>query len=904
MHWPPPPFGPMGSRPPVEGISPHLAMSPPRLGMAPLPPWNGSMFPPTLQGSPFKPYNHTDSPAGPPPSALGFEPIGSPPLPAINMAMHSSPFPHPMALPLPPHMNAGPPDFNPSPRPHPYILHTTLFISSIAHDTHEGTEDEIYEVLNRQGVEPTSISLLPAVHPVNRIYPDDYYAWMPKRGELTFRGCLQAEKALAILETHPYLLGQLQMVISPWPDQRARIPPTNVAPRIVRPANEEATVNRPLEGDIWDCGRSWGSIKTVFVSFEMDGPTKSTIPWKAIIEFWHEDEAAKFENDTNATGFLCGLKVSVVKDPTFIPKGSAWPPKPWDLPPASWQQPFELNRSPWQAPIETTASPSHPSVFSSSDPLPLNLVPMPMAGLIPMSIQAHPAPIAPPVVPDQNVACEVSAEQIQQPMARSMFATPPVPPAVHVEGTPVPPYPAMESQPIQQRVDQPSVARQPVALSLPLTPPSPASHPLPPRPDSRSMDNDAQVGGLPNANATHQPNGPWWRGNTARPPPNMFGESQFDDQLPPCSFSPAPWANHHKFSGGVPLPSPPWETVPLRRNVGAFKNNKGIGPKSEWYKVDGGLIASDGQVLQHVGVNQRHWKPPQALGSDACGSVDLSNLMIRDLEPQISAVFLHDVFARFGPIKSTRIMRDQSGRSRGFGFVKFEFAEDASVAISNMDNTKLGSKWIKVTHHRPNSRGPQFRRGNWNSPSAAQLTMSPPKGEAVERGDAGGTVADKPEPSRTRATSESGFVSSDKAAEPSDGHDKAAAARNCKVEEAAELLTNINLDDLTLETLLTMSPTRVLKVLTSGGDSLLRRLNVTKCERQYLPIFWGMENPQRLEVIRYINKVAPYHGKKRSDITMSIRGYVNSLSEKEEWALVNLLPYHKLVIAMALTSIG
>jgi hypothetical protein len=89
------------------------------------------------------------------------------------------------------------------------------------------------------------------------------------------------------------------------------MPLTNVAPRIVRPADEDAEINRPLEGDIWDCARSWGSIKTVFVSFEMDSPSKSTIPWKAIIDFWHEDEAAKFENDTNATGFLRGLKVCV-----------------------------------------------------------------------------------------------------------------------------------------------------------------------------------------------------------------------------------------------------------------------------------------------------------------------------------------------------------------------------------------------------------------------------------------------------------------------------------------------------------------------------------------------------------------------------------------------------------------
>ncbi|BEI92003.1 uncharacterized protein CcaverHIS019_0408230 [Cutaneotrichosporon cavernicola] len=911
MHCPPPPFVPMGPIPPVEGLPPHLAMSPPMLGMAPLPPWNGPMFPPGLHGSPFKLYSPTDGPAGPPPSALGFEPIGSPPMPTVilgvgsppmptnNMAMHSSPFSHPMALPPPPHMNVGPPVFGASARPQPYLPHTTLFISSIAHDSHEGTEEEIYEILKRQGVEPTSLSLMPAVHPVHRIYPDDYYSWMPKHGQVTFRGRLQAEKALAILETHPYLLGQLRMVISPWPGQRAGMPLTNVAPRIVRPANEEAAINRPLEGDIWDCARSWGSIKTVSVSFEMDGPAKSTIPWKAIIDFWHEDEAAKFESDTNATGFLRELKVSVVKDLTFIPKGTPWPPRPWDLPPASWQQPFEPNGSPWQPPMGMMGGPWQPPTFSPDCPPPPNLMPTPMPDNITMQMQAQPPLMAPPVVPEQNLAV---AGQTQHAVAPPMFSMPPPPPTLLMDGPPMLSHPAMKIRPNQQSVEQLSATQQPAVVSLPPTPPSPATHPLPPRPDPRPTDTDSQADGLASGKASSHRNGSWRRGNTGRPPPSMFGGRQFEDQSVSPGFAPVPWANHHKFSGGVPLPSPPWETVPLRRNSGGFKNHKGPGPKSQWYKVDGGLVASDGQVLQHVGPNQRHFKSMPEAGPIPFGSIDPCNLIIRELEPDISATFLHDVFARFGPIKSTRIMRDPLGRSRGFGFVKFAFAEDANVAITNMDNTKLGSKWIKVTHHRPNFRGPHFRRENWNFPSPAQDSMSIPKDDVAVCGVIGATTTHKQELPGTNEASESGSVSSENMAESSNGHNKTASALSSEVEEVTELLTNINLEELTLEALSAMPPTRVLKVLTSGGDQLLRRLNVTKCPRQYLPIFWGLEHPQRLEVIRYVNKVSPpkYRGKKRSDITMSIRGYVNSLSEKEEWALVNLLPYHKLIIAMAL----
>ncbi len=49
---------------------------------------------------------------------------------------------------------------------------------------------------------------------------------------------------------------------------------------------------------------------------------------------------------------------------------------------------------------------------------------------------------------------------------------------------------------------------------------------------------------------------------------------------------------------------------------------------------------------------------------------------MQGLDPDISSAYLIHIFQRFGPITSTRIMRDPNGRSRGFGFVKFESPED------------------------------------------------------------------------------------------------------------------------------------------------------------------------------------------------------------------------------------
>lgn len=216
-------------------------------------------------------------------------------------------------------------------------------------------------------------------------------------------------------------------------------------------------------------------------------------------------------------------------------------------------------------------------------------------------------------------------------------------------------------------------------------------------------------------------------------------------------------------------------------------------------------------------------------------------------------------------------MRDAAGRSRGFGFVKYEFAEDggssggspltpANVAIADMDSTKLGNKWVKVSHHRPHMPAVQLRREYWKSPSPARTPLAFPMDQAVEGRANPAENKETHEAPGTPEASGSGHRSSASQAESSKDQCEARSTSSSKVDEVAELFAGINLDELTFEALSSMAPTRVLHILTSGGDPLLRRLSVTKCERQYLPVFWGAEHPQRLDVIRYVNKVSPVSG--------------------------------------------
>lgn len=63
---------------------------------------------------------------------------------------------------------------------------------------------------------------------------------------------------------------------------------------------------------------------------------------------------------------------------------------------------------------------------------------------------------------------------------------------------------------------------------------------------------------------------------------------------------------------------------------------------------------------------------------------------------------LEAAFSRFGKIESARVVTDrESGRSRGFGFVEMDSAEDAQNAIKEMNGTELDGRSITVNEARP-----------------------------------------------------------------------------------------------------------------------------------------------------------------------------------------------------------
>ncbi|KAF4555008.1 RNA recognition motif-containing protein 5 [Elsinoe fawcettii] len=75
------------------------------------------------------------------------------------------------------------------------------------------------------------------------------------------------------------------------------------------------------------------------------------------------------------------------------------------------------------------------------------------------------------------------------------------------------------------------------------------------------------------------------------------------------------------------------------------------------------------------------------------------NVFIKNLDAAIDNKALHDTFAAFGNILSCKVAVDETGNSKGYGFVHYETAEAASSAIKSVNGMLLNEKKVYVGHH-------------------------------------------------------------------------------------------------------------------------------------------------------------------------------------------------------------
>ncbi|KAL7835738.1 hypothetical protein SRHO_G00280850 [Serrasalmus rhombeus] len=75
---------------------------------------------------------------------------------------------------------------------------------------------------------------------------------------------------------------------------------------------------------------------------------------------------------------------------------------------------------------------------------------------------------------------------------------------------------------------------------------------------------------------------------------------------------------------------------------------------------------------------------------------EFTNVYIKNFGEDMDDDKLKEIFSKFGPALSIRVMTDDGGKSKGFGFVSFERHEDAQRAVDEMNGKELNGKQVYV----------------------------------------------------------------------------------------------------------------------------------------------------------------------------------------------------------------
>ncbi|MEE6463415.1 hypothetical protein FKM82_005898 [Ascaphus truei] len=104
-----------------------------------------------------------------------------------------------------------------------------------------------------------------------------------------------------------------------------------------------------------------------------------------------------------------------------------------------------------------------------------------------------------------------------------------------------------------------------------------------------------------------------------------------------------------------------------------------------------GMLLNDRKVF--VGRFKSRKEREAELGARA---KEFTNVYIKNFGEDMDDERLKEMFGRYGPALSVKVMTDDSGKSKGFGFVSFERHEDAQKAVDDMNGKDMNGKAIYV----------------------------------------------------------------------------------------------------------------------------------------------------------------------------------------------------------------
>ena len=82
------------------------------------------------------------------------------------------------------------------------------------------------------------------------------------------------------------------------------------------------------------------------------------------------------------------------------------------------------------------------------------------------------------------------------------------------------------------------------------------------------------------------------------------------------------------------------------------------------------------------------------------------NIYVSNLSFKLQDEDLKNIFTACGEVTSAKVIQDnQSGRSRGFGFVEMSNDDEARAAIEKLNGTEVDGRTIVVNEARPRTEG-------------------------------------------------------------------------------------------------------------------------------------------------------------------------------------------------------
>ncbi|XP_053480461.1 embryonic polyadenylate-binding protein A-like isoform X3 [Ictalurus furcatus] len=104
-----------------------------------------------------------------------------------------------------------------------------------------------------------------------------------------------------------------------------------------------------------------------------------------------------------------------------------------------------------------------------------------------------------------------------------------------------------------------------------------------------------------------------------------------------------------------------------------------------------GMLLNDRKVF--VGHFKSRKEREAEFGAKA---MEFTNVYIKNFGDDFDNEKLRNIFSEFGRTLSVRVMTDEKGRSRGFGFVNYENHEDAQKAVAEMNGKELNGRVLYV----------------------------------------------------------------------------------------------------------------------------------------------------------------------------------------------------------------